>query len=113
VHAGGPRGNRPTRTSVKVAQALHHAENEIGEHYRRFRGRLGGAAAVTAMAHKLARILYVMLKTRQPYRPDLHDAAGGGCSARGAPPLCGGVIATGVACRTDSPLAGFARRPSI
>ena len=28
------------------------------------------------MAHKLARILYVMIKTRQPYRPDLHDAAG-------------------------------------
>jgi len=26
------------------------------------------------MAHKLACILCVMIKTRQPYRPDLHDA---------------------------------------
>ena len=61
---------------MRSRSALHHAEGELGEHYRRLRAKLSGAAAVTATAHKLARILYVMLKTRQPYRPDLHDAAG-------------------------------------
>ena len=40
------------------------------------RAKLGGAAAVTALADKLARILYVLITTRQPYRPDLHAATG-------------------------------------
>jgi transposase len=71
-----PTTNRVTRALRMAAQALHHAENELGEHYRRLRAKLGGAAAVTAMAHKLARILYVMITRREPYRPELHDAAG-------------------------------------
>lgn len=71
-----PTTNRIARVLRMAAQALHHAENELGEHYRRLRARLGGAAAITAMANKLARILYVMIKTRQPYRPQLHDATG-------------------------------------
>lgn len=71
-----PTTNRIARVRRMAAQALHHAENELGEHYRRLRARLGGAAAITAMANKLARILYIMIKTRQPYRPQLHDANG-------------------------------------
>lgn len=70
-----PTTNRVTRALRMAAQALHHAHNELGEQYRRLRAKLGGAAAVTAMAHKLARILYVMITRRQPYRPELHDAA--------------------------------------
>jgi transposase len=69
-----PTTNRLTRALRMAAQALHHAQNELGEHYRRFRAKLGGAAAITAMAHKLARILYVMITTRQPYRPEIHSA---------------------------------------
>ena len=71
-----PTTNRVARALRMAAQALHHAENELGEHYRRMRAKLGGAAAVTALANKLARILYVLITTRQPYRPDLHDATG-------------------------------------
>lgn len=71
-----PTTNRITRALRMAAQALHHADNELGEHYRRLRAKLGGAAAVTALAHKLARILYVMLTRRQPYRPQLHAATG-------------------------------------
>jgi len=71
-----PTTNRVTRALRLAAQALHHAHNELGEHYRRLRAKLGGAAAVTAMAHKLARILYVMLTRRVPYRPQLHAATG-------------------------------------
>jgi transposase len=71
-----PTTNRVARALRMAAQALHHAENELGEHYRRLRTKLGGAAAVTALANKLARILYVMITTRQPYRPELHEATG-------------------------------------
>ena len=71
-----PTTNRVARAVRMAAQALHHGENELGEHYRRMRAKLGGAAAVTALANKLARILYVMITTRQPYRPELHAATG-------------------------------------
>jgi transposase len=68
-----PSTNRVARALRMAAQALHHAKNELGEHYRRMRAKLGGAAAITAVANKLARIVYVLITTRQPYRPDLHD----------------------------------------
>lgn len=71
-----PTTNRVARALRMAAQALHHAQNELGEHYRRLRAKLGGAAAVTALANKLARILYVLITTRQPYRPELHSATG-------------------------------------
>jgi transposase len=71
-----PTTNRVARALRMAAQALHHAANELGDHYRRMRAKLGGAAAVTALANKLARILYVMITTRQPYRPELHAATG-------------------------------------
>ena len=39
----------------------------MGAYYRRIRARSGPPAAVTATAHKLARIIYAMLKERKPY----------------------------------------------
>lgn len=71
-----PTTNRVARALRMAAQALHHADNELGEYYRRLRAKLGGAASVTATAHKLARIIYALITTRKPYRPELHDAAG-------------------------------------
>jgi transposase len=50
-----------------AAQSLHHSRSALGEYYRRMRTRLGAPKAITATAHKLARILYHLLKTRQPY----------------------------------------------
>lgn len=71
-----PTTNRITRALRMAAQSLQQAENELDLHYRRLRAKLGDAAAVTAMAHKLARILQVMITRREAYRPDLHDATG-------------------------------------
>jgi transposase len=71
-----PTTNRVARDLRMAAQALHHAENEFGDHYRRMRAKHGAAAAVTALANKLARILYVLITTRQPNRSELHAAAG-------------------------------------
>jgi transposase len=37
------------------------------------RARLGGAAAITATAHKLARIFYACLRDKKTYEPSRHD----------------------------------------
>jgi len=49
------------------AQSLHHSKSALGEFYRRMRARLGAPKAITAAAHKLARIVYHLLRTQQPY----------------------------------------------
>jgi transposase len=62
-----PTTNRAT-TALRVAAAsLHHSDSALGGFYRRIRARCGAPAAVTATAHKLARIIYAMLKDRTPY----------------------------------------------
>ena len=45
--------------------------NYFGDLYRRWRARLGSPKAITAMAHKLARILWHLLKYRQPFNPEV------------------------------------------
>ena len=50
-----------------AAQSLHRSQSYLGQYYRRMRTRLGTPAAITAAAHKLARILYHLITTRQPY----------------------------------------------
>ena len=54
-----------------AAQSLWHAQNYFGELYRRWKARLGGPKAITAMAHKLARILWHLLKFRQAFNPEV------------------------------------------
>jgi transposase len=49
------------------ASCLYHAQNYLGEFYRRMKRKLGAPKAVTATAHKLARIIYHLLRTRTPY----------------------------------------------
>jgi transposase len=52
-----------------AAQALGRTQTALGAYYRRRRARQGPKAAVTATAHKLARIVYHLLKHREPYHP--------------------------------------------
>jgi len=49
------------------ANSLCRAQGYFGEFFRRMRARLGTAQAVTATAHKIARVLYHVLITKQPY----------------------------------------------
>lgn len=63
---------RPVKNRVAIAlrlgaHSLHHANNYLGEFFRRMRRKLGAPEAITATAHKLARILYHILRTREPY----------------------------------------------
>jgi transposase len=63
---------RQVRNRVSIAlrlgaYALHHADNYLGEFFRRLKRRLGKPEAVTATAHKLARIVFHLLTTKQEY----------------------------------------------
>ena len=49
------------------AQSLYTSRSDLGESFRRMRARLGPPAAITAAAHKIARILYHLITTRQRY----------------------------------------------
>ena len=46
---------------------LYKSQTWLGDFFRRMRAKLGAPKAVTATAHKLARIVYQLLSTRQPY----------------------------------------------
>jgi transposase len=54
-----------------AAQSLWHAQNYFGDLYRRWKARLGGPKAITAMAHKLARVLWHLLKYKEPFNPEV------------------------------------------
>lgn len=49
------------------ANSLCREKGYFGGFFRRMRAKLGTAQAVTATAHKIARVLYHVLSTRQPY----------------------------------------------
>jgi transposase len=51
------------------AQALWQSKTYLGDCFRRWKARLGTPKAITAMAHKLARIIWHLLKYREPYDP--------------------------------------------
>jgi len=59
--------NRAALALRLSAQSLHHSRGALGGFLRRMRGRLGTQAALTATAHKLARIVYLALKHGMPY----------------------------------------------
>ena len=60
--------NRANTALRVAAQTLHRNDSALGAFYRRIRVKHGPAKAVTATAHKLARIIYYMLRDRTPYR---------------------------------------------
>jgi len=50
-----------------AASALSRSRDRLGDTVRRFKGRLGKAEGIVAGAHKLARIIWAMIVTGQPY----------------------------------------------
>jgi transposase len=60
--------NRAGQAFRLAAQAAGRSHSGLGAFYRRMRARLGPASAIVATAHKLARIVYHMLKHRTPFR---------------------------------------------
>ncbi len=59
--------NRAAQALRNAARALSHSQSSLGSYYRRMRARKGVMKANVATAHKLARIIYFMLKNKTPY----------------------------------------------
>lgn len=59
--------NRAAVALRVAAQSLHKSKTALGAFYRRMRGRVGPAKAITATAHKLAILIYRMLKYGMKY----------------------------------------------
>jgi transposase len=62
-----PTKNRASAALRIAAASLKTSDSALGAYFRRMRARLGAPAAITATAHKLARIIYFMLKHRKPF----------------------------------------------
>lgn len=63
--------NRAATALRLGAQGLYRSKNYLGQFHRRMKWRLGGPEAITATAHKLARIVYHMLSTKDPYSEEV------------------------------------------
>jgi hypothetical protein len=50
-----------------AAESLHHSQSALGAYFRRLKNRIGAAKAITATAHKLACLIYKMLKFGTEY----------------------------------------------
>jgi hypothetical protein len=59
--------NRASDALRMAAVTLERSQSALGGFYRRMKGRLGAAEAITATAHKLARIIYRLIKHGEAY----------------------------------------------
>ena len=62
-----PSANRAAGAFRLAAYSLANSKTALGAFYRRLRNRLGAPKAITATAHKLARLFYHLLKTQTPF----------------------------------------------
>lgn len=60
--------NRVAQALRLAANALRNTDTALGAYFRRMRSKFGPAKAITATAHKLAVIIYTMLKFKKSYR---------------------------------------------
>jgi transposase len=64
-----------TAHALRLAAAtLHRSKSTLGDYFRRMKAKLGSPAAITAVAHKLARIIYYLVKNRCPYDASIFAA---------------------------------------
>jgi len=62
-----PTATRAAAILRNAAASLHHSQSALGAYYRRMAARIGKMQAVTATAHKLARIVYSLLRYGTEY----------------------------------------------
>lgn len=62
-----PSANRAAGALRLAAFTLYRSKSALGAYYRKMRARLGAPKAITATAHKLARILYAMLREKKSF----------------------------------------------
>jgi len=59
--------NRAASALRMAAQSLSRSDCALGAFYRRMKSKLGAPKAITATAHKIAKIVYNMLKYGRQY----------------------------------------------
>ena len=59
--------NRAGQLFRTAANALHHSATPLGQFLRRMKARLGAPGAITATAHKIARIFYAIVSQQMQY----------------------------------------------
>ena len=62
-----PNANRAAAALRLAANALHRSDSALGAFLRRKKAQMGAPKAITATAHKLARLIYTMLRDGQEY----------------------------------------------
>lgn len=68
VHHQTKRSHKRLRVALRMAAlSLHRDKSPLGDEYRRRRAQLGPTGAITALAHKLARILWHLVIYKVPY----------------------------------------------
>jgi len=63
--------NHAGQTLRMAASTLSKSKSPMGDYSRKMKARLGKRAGVVATAHKLARIIYTMIKEQRPYDKDI------------------------------------------
>lgn len=63
--------NHAGQTLRMSANSLSKCKSPLGDYARKMKSRLGKRSGVVAAAHKLARIIYTMLKEKRPYNPEI------------------------------------------
>ena len=62
-----PSANRARRALELAAFGLHNSKSSLGAMLRRLKVRIGAPKATTAVAHKLARLIYFLIKEGKEY----------------------------------------------
>ena len=62
-----PSANRAATALRLAARSLYHSHSALGAFHRRLKAHLGAPKAITATAHKLARLIYRMLRFGTEY----------------------------------------------
>jgi transposase len=65
----GKNGSRMAKAFRMAANSLLKSESALGACFRRLRSKLGAPKAITAMAHKIARIVYHLVTTGESFDP--------------------------------------------
>lgn len=63
--------NKAGQILKQAASTISNSKEPLGDYYRKMRSKLGGKGAVTATAHKLARIIYTMLLNKTEFNPEI------------------------------------------
>ena len=62
--------NQAGQTLRMSASSLSKSKSPMGDYYRKMKSRLGKKEAVVATAHKMARIIYTMMKEKTSYNQE-------------------------------------------